>query len=452
MAKAAKTRGIKPVRHGKLRRSSSVANLLRAFLSMILIATFSVIAVTTWAVLDLGGRVKTIDLTPDEDRQKPEKQFASVGDLNILLVGSDTRQGQSYDDGIESELNDVTMLARISADKKRLTVISFSRDMLVPFYGCKDTTTGEKISSSVPQQLNETLHYGMRCVVGTLENLTGATIPYAAMITFDGVVNMSNAVGGVEVCLNKPIEDPNTDLSLPAGKVTLQGNNALQFLRTRYGVGDGGDVSRISNQQVFMSALMRSIQSRGTLGNPQKVYQLAKTSLDNMKMSSNMAKIDFMQNLANTVRNIKTEDINFVQYPAFTHPQNHNRLAPDERAGDLLMKKVLADEPIEVASAGAAAASARESAESSTTTPEPPTTEPNASSNITGILQPDGSMLYSDGTLINRAGTVVRRGSNPEAAQAAHAAAADGTGKKLPNNITGQNAANVLCSTGRVRY
>lgn len=91
----------------------------------------------------------------------------------------------------------------------------------------------------------------------TLENLTSMDIGYAGLITFDGVIAMSNAIGGVKVCLTEPIVDPKTDLDLPAGTNKLKGKEALQFLRTRAGVGDGSDVSRISNQQVFMSAMVR---------------------------------------------------------------------------------------------------------------------------------------------------------------------------------------------------
>src|SRR5690606_35887402 len=127
------------------------------------------------------------------------------------------------------------------------------------------------------QQLNSALSYGgLPCVALTIEKLTGMPVPYAGLVTFDGVIAVSNAIGGVEVCLIEPISEDYTGLYLPAGDVTLQGYDALAYLRTRHGVGNGSDVSRISNQQIFMSSLVREMRSADTLTNPVKVYGLAK--------------------------------------------------------------------------------------------------------------------------------------------------------------------------------
>src|SRR5690606_26403015 len=130
-----------------------------------------------------------------------------------------------------------------------------------------------------------------------------------------------------------PIQDDKADLDLPAGEVTLQGIEALQFLRTRYGVGDGSDVSRISNQQVFMSALLRQLKSAETLSNPVKVYGLAKAGFENLTMSSSMASVQFMQQLAGTVVDIDLNRVTFVQYPSYTHPSLPGRLSPDYASG-----------------------------------------------------------------------------------------------------------------------
>ena len=93
------------------------------------------------------------------------------------------------------------------------------------------------------------------------------------MITFDGVIEMSNALGGVDVCVTQRIRDTDTGLDLSAGTHSLQGKDALEFLRTRHGVGDGSDLARISSQQVFLSSMMRKIISGGTLGSPDDALQ-----------------------------------------------------------------------------------------------------------------------------------------------------------------------------------
>jgi anionic cell wall polymer biosynthesis LytR-Cps2A-Psr (LCP) family protein len=100
----------------------------------------------------------------------------------------------------------------------------------------------------------------------TVEKLTGMDINYAGLITFDGVAKMADAIGGVEVCVDGPINDPHTRLKFPkAGKYSIQGYQALAFLRSRHGVGDGSDLGRISSQQHYLSSMVRKIQDEGVL-------------------------------------------------------------------------------------------------------------------------------------------------------------------------------------------
>ena len=119
---------------------------------------------------------------------------------------------------------------------------------------------------------------GLDCVVASASALTGLPIQYAAQVEFDGVVAMSDAVGGVPVCLVTAIDDPYSGLSLSAGEHTLQGGQALAFLRTRHGLSTGSDLQRISNQQIFLSSLMRTIKSSQTLDNPLKLIALAQAA------------------------------------------------------------------------------------------------------------------------------------------------------------------------------
>ena len=102
---------------------------------------------------------------------------------------------------------------------------------------------------------------GLACTAPTVEELTGESIEFAAAIRWTGVINMSDAIGGVDVCVAGDINDGNTGLHLTAGTHTLQGAEALQFLRIRHGIGDGSDLGRISNQQQFMSSMVRKLQS-----------------------------------------------------------------------------------------------------------------------------------------------------------------------------------------------
>ncbi len=193
---------------------------------------------------------------------------------------------------------------------------------------------------------------------------------------------MSTAVGGVDVCVDAPVFDPFTGLDLPtAGTHTVEGYTALAFLRTRYGVGDGSDLSRISSQQVYMSSLMRTLQSGGTLTDPTKLYGLAQVATKAMSLSSSLASIDTMVSMALVLKDIPTESITFVQYPATTGVGGvyTGKAAPVEYLAEELFEKIRADEPFLLAedSTGSGAAldpsapAAPEPAPSETATAEP---------------------------------------------------------------------------------
>jgi hypothetical protein len=96
---------------------------------------------------------------------------------------------------------------------------------------------------------------------------------------------------------------------------TLEGVAALQFLRTRHGVGDGSDLTRINNQQVFMSALVRTIKSASTLSDPLKVYSLAKAVTANMKLSDSLNNVSTIASIAVALKDIDLNQVVFVQVP-----------------------------------------------------------------------------------------------------------------------------------------
>lgn len=341
------------VRHGSLRRSRTWVNVLRSITGLVVVVALSGIATVSYALLNVASGLQTVDLKSKDAVGAGDQSID--GEITMLLVGSDTREGQAYDDGETGELNDVNLLLHVSADHQNATVVSFPRDLMLPIPSCPGPD-GEPdyYSAMSEQQLNSTLGYGgLPCTVLTIEELTGMDIPYAGIVTFDGVIAISNAVGGVDVCLTAPLEDvENTGLDLPAGMNTLQGDEALQFLRTRHGVGDGGDLGRINNQQVFMSALMRELKSSDTLSDPLKVYGLAKAGVENLTLSSNMASVNFIQAMAGTVKDIDLERMNFVQYPSLDHPYESGRLTPNYELADVLFETIKSGQPFDVTGKG----------------------------------------------------------------------------------------------------
>jgi len=216
------------------------------------------------------------------------------GPINILVIGSDTRVGQgktSYGPA-GNALADVIILLHVSADRKNAVALSFPRDLMVSVPECPNPEGGEKYSARDMVQINATMNTGgPACTLLTVQQLTGVKIPYLAMIDFKGVIAMSEAVGGVTVCVAEPIKDDYTQLYLEAGEHTLIGEQALAFLRTRHGVGDGSDLSRISNQQVFLTSLVRKLKDEGALTNPFTMLKLGTAALENMTLSNSLTEI-----------------------------------------------------------------------------------------------------------------------------------------------------------------
>ncbi len=311
------------VRHGRLKRRNAWRSVAKITASIVGVALVSGTAVAAYAGWDLANTAKPTVTLGNEDVLEGVPDVGAIeGGVNLLLIGSDSREGQGGGFGDPDEetavLNDVTMLMHISEDHSNASVLSFPRDMLVDVPECADPAdpTGEPLSEQYGVKINSVLSLGgMACVVKTVEQLVGVTIPFAGTVQFMGVAGLSEAVGGVPVCVAEPIEDEHTDLYLPAGMHELSGLPALQFLRTRHGVGDGSDLGRISNQQVFMSALARTLQSNGTLTDPVKLYSIAKAALANMQLSDSLMDPTRMISIAKALKDTDLNKIAFVQYP-----------------------------------------------------------------------------------------------------------------------------------------
>lgn len=342
--------GVTVARHGRQPRSAAwktILALLGGALAVVLIAVGSVAAI---ALNNLHANIKTVSIGADK-AGPPPSIGAMKGGFNILLAGSDTRAGQGGIGGTVKQdggtLNDVTMLMHVAQDQKSAVVVSIPRDMIVPIPRC----SGGGPATGLP--MNTTLSYGgLPCTVSTVENLTGLTIQFAGLITFQGVIAMSDAVGGVDVCVNAPIHDPYTGLNLPkAGTYTLQGADALAFLRSRHGVGDGSDLGRITSQQVYLSSLVRTIKSSGTLTDLGKVYGIAEAATHNITLSENFTRLDTLVSVALVLKNIPLQNIVFAQYPGRTGGTGifQGKVQPLTSVADQLFSAIKADKPIGLA-------------------------------------------------------------------------------------------------------
>ena len=337
-------------RHGRLRRHSGVAHVLRWVALGMAVVLVALVGVVGFSILRFTTGIQTVDLGGDVP--PAQAGFAPYqGGFTILLVGSDQREGQGEQFGESAydgdSLNDVTMLLRVSEDHQQARVVSFPRDLVVDFPACEDPETGETVPAARDVQFNQALATGgLSCVAEVVSDLTGIDVPYAAMITFQGVISMSSAVGGVPVCFAGPIDDPYTGLVVEeAGTHELEGEQALAFLRSRHGVGDGSDLARISSQQVFLSSLVRTLQSDAVLTDVTKLYSIAQVAIENMTLSSGLGEIGTMVSMARVLADIPLETMQFVLYP---NVPSGPRVVPDEERADELMRRVRLDLPIDL--------------------------------------------------------------------------------------------------------
>ncbi len=347
-----RSEGARPVgiaRHGRLpspRAWRAALGLIGSALAVVLVATGTVAGIAAFQ-LARGFDDNSVDI--NETEVAVPEIGAYEGGFNMLVVGSD-----AYYDR-DSVLNDVNILIHVSGDQTSAVAISFPRDLVVPFPPCTNPDTGRSTSAATGLPINNALSYGgLRCVVDVVSEFTGLDIQFAGMIGFEGVAAMADAVGGVPVCLASPISDRWSGLDLPAGTHELSGWQALQFLRTRHGVGDGSDLTRISSQQVYLSSLIRKLKSEETLTDVTKLLSLAYVAKDNMILSSELAQPATMVAMAKALARIPMDRITFVQYPGATGGTGiyEGRVQPIARIGTQLMDAIRADQAIGVEQAG----------------------------------------------------------------------------------------------------
>jgi LCP family protein required for cell wall assembly len=344
-------------RHGRLPRSHAWVGALRYVGVAVVVIALSAGSIAGIAVWQTISSIKPgIHLAHVRGTNEPVPQVGAIsGAVNLLLAGTDTRTDQS---GFEDKAdlagssgagnNDVTMVLHISADHQHATVVSIPRDLLVSIPACP-RTNGSVAPPATLAMFNTTLSGGgLACTVLATEKLTGLDIQYAAEISFDGVIEMSNAVGGVTVCLATNLTDKYVGLNLPAGEQTLEGAQALAFLRSRHGVGDGSDLSRISDQQLFMSSLVRKLTSAGVLSNPLTLYSLANAAVKNMQLSDTLTAPTTMVAIALALKNISLSNVVFVEYPTKSNAAYPGRVVPEQPADSILNTALDNDRPIQL--------------------------------------------------------------------------------------------------------
>ena len=259
---------------------------------------------------------------------RPKKESSAV---NYLIVGSDTREGLSREeikrlkvggtDVAAGKRSDTMLLIHISKKRDKAAIISIPRDSyaLIP----EHNNSQSKVIPAAYSKINSAYNWGgAPLLIETLESMSDLRIDHYVELNFVGFVRMVDALGGVEICTKKDINDPKSHLTLPAGTHVLDGVDSLKFVRTR--VFDGlGDLGRMKRQQEFASAMLRKATSAGVLLNPVKMVDFINSALDSVVTDEGLSQGDLLT-LGKQLRNLSASNVRTLTIPLKYYNYNKN--------------------------------------------------------------------------------------------------------------------------------
>nr|WSZ96332.1 LCP family protein [Streptomyces sp. NBC_00857] len=317
------------------------------------VVVLAVAGTAWWFYRKLDGNITTDNAAAAELRtyEKDRPTPVALDAQNILLIGSDSRSGKDNgkygrDDGGSSR-SDTTMLMHLAADRKSATAISIPRDLMVDIPSCRKadgTRSGAQFA-----QFNWAFEFGgAACTVRTIEKLTGIRVDHHMVIDFSGFKDVVDAVDGVQVCLKDPVDDAQAHLKLPAGTQTLDGEQALGYVRARHGIGDSSDTQRMERQQRFLGALFKKVRSNGVLLNPTQLYPVLDAATKSLTTDPGLGTLGDLYDLASSMRSVPTEKVQFLTAPRQPYSQDPNRDELVQPDADRLFERLRDDEPVTV--------------------------------------------------------------------------------------------------------
>ena len=324
----------------------------RRWAAVLAVGALVIVAATGWYAYSLNekiGRIPRVDdgiLGTNED-QRPEAKPTKA--VNILLMGADNPQRLVKKPTIPELLedgewdpgayrSDTMMVVHIPADRKAAYVVSVPRDSYVPIFDAEgDEHDRNKINESFSA-------YGPFGTWRTIEQLSGVRLDHMAVIDYAGFNDLTEAIGGVDVYIPETVEDTQQDVTWEQGWTHLQGERALQYVRTRHGLLEG-DFDRIDRQQNFLRAVLRKTLADGTIGNPVKLNNTLGAITDHLAVDSSWSTKD-LRGLALSLRGIDASKVRFMTLPLLRYqdiPGVGSSNIIDTQAAARLWKAVLDD-------------------------------------------------------------------------------------------------------------
>jgi LCP family protein required for cell wall assembly len=306
------TRPHRPALVGRRRRRWKKVLLT---IALTLVALVGIGAVGGWLYFrSLDDNMGRIEVFSQIDGERPT---GTPGALNILVLGSDSRDPDSIGVSAEDEQSaaangdpyrtDTIMLMHIPSSQDRAYLVSFPRDLWVYIPPNADGTDGDynaKINAA-------TALGGVPLAVETVESYTGVRLDHVMLIDFAGFVEVTDALGGVDMNIPETIQSIHGERRVfEEGNQHLNGEEALDYIRQRYQFADG-DFQRVRNQQAFLKALMDKAASTGTLTNPGKLNAFLQTATSTLTVDENFSLLD----VGWRFRSLRSDDLTFLTSP-----------------------------------------------------------------------------------------------------------------------------------------
>lgn len=276
-------------------------------------------------------------------------------DLNILLIGSDVRNGENANIGgdvADGMRSDATIIMHISADRSRVELISIPRDSRVRVSDCKlfdgstvKGWTGKFNIAFANGGKNGNVAEAAACTMQTLSDLTGLTFDHYAVVDFVGFKNMINALDGVPMCLEEPIYDRKAKLDLEAGAQVLDGETSLAWARSRYGRGDGSDLGRIDGQQELLMNMFRKALGLNLLTDVPSATSFVRAAAESATMDPDLASLKYLLGLGYSLRNLDKNGIELMTVP-WAYPGDKSGDVVWTADADIVWQRMVNDIPV----------------------------------------------------------------------------------------------------------
>jgi LCP family protein required for cell wall assembly len=337
-----------PKRRGRVKKKHTVGKaLLVISLALALVTGLGV----AYLYRHLNGNLNVLDVD-GQLYNRPEKQEVEgpKEPLNVLVMGSDTREGQGNNiDNLTGlgQRSDTTILFHVSADRKRAYGISIPRDSLVTRPECK-AADGDPIPGGTDVMWNEAFSVGgPACTMQQFEQITQVHVDHFIVVDFAGFEDMVDAIGGVEVCIPEDISDPAHGINIPAGTREIEGREALNYVRARYTLGDGSDIGRISRQQAFIASMVNKVKSAGVLARPDRLVRFLEAATESLTLDKGLSNIAKIADLALQFKDTGLDKIQFITVPweYDQRPEYSGRVSWLPQANEV-WAKIAADEPL----------------------------------------------------------------------------------------------------------